>query len=79
MKKDPKTRDAVWVVRQRQHFRPSAAPRSLPAEWRLPSAQAAAVLLARSSAGRCERVSAALWVAPSVEVWTPPGRRSCRA
>jgi len=26
MKKDPKTRDAVWVVRQRQHFRPSAAP-----------------------------------------------------
>src|SRR5439155_6458053 len=26
LKKDPKTRDAVWVVRQRQHFRPSAAP-----------------------------------------------------
>ena len=24
--KDTKTRDAVWVVRQRQHFRPSAAP-----------------------------------------------------
>ena len=26
LKKDTKTRDAVWVVRQRQHFRPSAAP-----------------------------------------------------
>jgi len=26
LKNDAKTRDAVWVVRQRQHFRPSAAP-----------------------------------------------------